>query len=147
MKKIIKIAIPLLVLAAVFGMLFNGPSPDDFRIKRDEAFLTKNLGRIVTLSVTLMNIADHMKAAMKVVLRDNKLNALKAVNLKYEVKNYDDEHFRIATLHIPLAEWRAIPERQRKDFLWIECNLERWKKVIHYDLVMEIRKKKKEYGY
>lgn len=116
-----------------------------FEIKGDEASMTENLGQIIDVSNTVMEIGDHVTKYMKKVMNDNKLNKLREINLNYEVKNFDNPNYRIATLTIPVVEWKQIPENLRENEYWVMAHLENWKKVINYELVMEIRKRKNKY--
>ena len=145
MKKSFHLLIMVMAIGLVVGSC--GPSVSDFKIKGDTAYLTKNLGDIIVLNQTLIDIADHMRDAMKTVMQDEKLNRVNFIRLNYEVRNKGDDHFRVAALIIPLADWKQIPRENREKSFWIACNLERWKKFIHWDLVMEVRKMKRKYNY
>lgn len=145
MKKSFHFLTMVMAIGLVVGSC--GPSVSDFKIKGDTAYLTKNLGAIVVLNQTLIDIADHITEVMKIVLQDEKLNRVNFIWLNYEVRNKGDDHFRVAALIIPLADWKQIPKAQREKSFWIACNLERWKKFIHWELVKEVRKMKRKFNY
>jgi len=141
-----KIIIIFGVIFAIMAVLFmiSGPSSSEFEIKGDEAILTKDMGSIIVLSQLVYDIADNVKESMDTVLKDDKLKNLKTIILRHEVKSGGNDHRGVCTLRIPVAEWQQIPEKNREDMYWISHNLERWKQMIDYELVMEIRKMNKK---
>ena len=141
-----KIIIIFGVIFAIMVVLFmiSGPSSSEFEIKGDEAKLTKDMGSIIVLSQLVYDIADNVKESMDTVLKDDKLKNLKTIILRHEVKSGGNDHRGVCTLRIPVAEWQQIPEKNREDMYWISHNLERWKQMIDYELVMEIRKMNKK---
>ncbi len=145
MKKSFHFLTMVIAIGLVVG--YCEPRVSDFEIKGDTAYVTKLLGEIIVLNQTLIDIADHMRDAMKTVMQDEKLNRVKFIRLNYEVKNKGDDHFRVAALIIPLADWKQIPKAQREKSFWIACNLERWKKFIHWEVVGEVRKMKRKFNY
>lgn len=118
-----------------------------FMITNNEATLTKNMGQVIDIDILVMDIGDHVTEYMKKVMKDDKLNKLHTINLNYEIKNNDNPNYRVATLVIPVSEWQQIPEDLREKTSYVTSNLENWKRVIDYEVVMEIRKVKKDYGY
>ena len=130
----------IVFVVGLFVIACGGPSSKEFEIKGDEAKLTKNMGSIIVLNQLVYDIADHVKESMNTVINDDKLKKLKTINLRYEVKSGGDDHRGVASLIIPVTEWQQIPKKNREDMYWIAHNLERWKKIIDYELVMEIRK-------
>ena len=40
-----------------------------------------------------------------------------------------------------------IPRKQTEKWFWVAAHLERWKKVIDFELIQEIRRLKKKYDY
>jgi len=86
----------------------------------------------------------QMCGVWNTVLKDDKLKNLKTIVLRHEVKSGGNDHRGVCTLRIPVAEWQQIPKKNREDSYWIAHNLERWKQMIDYELVMEIRKMNKK---
>jgi hypothetical protein len=134
----------IVFVIGLFVVACGGPSSKEFEIKGDEAKLTKNMGSIIVLSQLVYDIADNVKESMDTVLKDDKLKNLKTIILRHEVKSGENDHRGVCTLRIPVAEWQQIPEKNREDMYWISHNLEGWKQMIDYELVMEIRKMNKK---